>query len=43
MMRQELFKKCHKMEGFARLTLLPPMLLLRINEGVENAKNRLYK
>ena len=28
---------------FGRLTLLPPMLLLRINEGVENAKNRLYK
>ena len=26
---------------FGRLTLLPPMLLLRINEGVENAKNRL--
>ena len=28
---------------FGRLTLLPPMLLFRINEGVENAKNRLYK
>jgi hypothetical protein len=28
---------------FSRLTVLPAMLLLRINEGVENAKNRLYK
>ena len=26
---------------FSRLTLLPSMLLFRINEGVENAKNRL--
>ncbi len=28
---------------FSRLTLLPSMLLFRINEGVENAENRLYK
>ena len=28
---------------FGRLTLLPSMLLFRINEGVENAENRLYK
>ena len=27
---------------FSRLTLLPSMLLFRINEGVENAENRLY-
>ena len=26
-----------------RLTVLPSMLLFRINEGVENAENRLYK
>ena len=31
------------MRLFWWLTLLPSMLLLRINEGVENAKNRLYK
>jgi len=28
---------------FRRLTVLPSMLLFRINEGVENAENRLYK
>ena len=31
------------MRLFWWLTLLPSMLLLRINEGVENAENRLYK
>ena len=31
------------MRLFWWLTLLPSVLLYRINEGVENAKNRLYK
>ena len=36
-------KKPVIMRIFARLTVIPSMLVLRINEGVENAKNRLYK
>ena len=31
------------MRLFWWLTLLPSVLLYRINEGVENAKNKLYK